>query len=456
MKKIKDIVIVGGGTAGLISSLVLKQLFPQYNIHLVKSKEIGIIGVGEGSTEHFQDFLDLVKIDHIELINETNATFKAGILFKDFNYPGHIYPHSVEGTINKSFYNTIEEYNLKILESDSLFALSPYFKNMVKHNSLAFLPNLNPTNQYHFDTFKLNEFLVKKCIERGIKIQDTIIKKVQQHKNGYIAYLITGENSIIKGDFFIDCSGFKRILSSELEVEWVSYSNYLPMNSAITLSTDLNLKKGIEPYTTSTSLKNGWAWKIPTQTYYGNGYVFSDKYIDSDNALNEFNKHLGLNAEKVAKDIKFDVGRVDKFWTKNCVSIGLAGSFTEPLEAQSIGFSIKQIIGVAKYLISWTIDDEGTSKIYNNTMNDSFENLVSFIQLHYLTERKDSEFWKEISIELTDFNQKTMRQSHSGYFLDNDWSNDDLLFNVPNFYQINYGLNKLIFPISLYIYPQIR
>jgi tryptophan halogenase len=154
------------------------------------------------------------------------------------------------------------------------------------------------------------------------------------------------------------------------------------MDSAITLPSNLDLDKGIEPYTKASALSSGWTWKIPTQKRYGNGYVFSSNYISSDEALNELNQHLNINTEKPSKYIQFETGRIDKSWVKNCVSIGLSSGFVEPLEAQSIGSSIVQSFALINYFQTWLLNPKSSNK-YNQQMSDTFNNTVDYIQLHY-------------------------------------------------------------------------
>ena len=446
MNLIKDVVIVGGGTAGLIAALYLKTFFPNFKIKIVKSSNIGIIGVGEGTTEHWSSFMQDVGIDRLESIVETDATTKIGILFKDWNYKNHSYVHNIDYNDSLSIWSSLEIYNTSVLNnSPDPYCLSSSFKDVYLKNNVLLTSNFSDANQYHFDTFKLNTYLIKKCTERNISIIEATVKDINQNEKGNIISLITSNETLIKGDFFVDCSGFKRVLSTKLGAKWKSYQDYLPMNRAITTSTPLNIKNGIEPYTTTTALSSGWAWKIPTQSRYGNGYVFNDNYISSDQALNEFNKHLKTNIEEAAKDIKFEAGKIDKFWIKNCVSIGLSGGFSEPLEAQSIGFSIIQSQILIEHLKSYQIDYNTLDVIesYNKTLDLTFNQIIDFVQLHYFTQRKDSNFWKEKKFKITNFNKKTYNRFKYGNYLKSDFNFKADIFSPSSFYQVYYGLNIL-------------
>ena len=430
----KNIIILGAGTAGLVTGLILKSSFPNSTITIIKSSEVGIIGVGEGTSKEWSDFEDYVGIDHKELINNTDATIKIGILFKDWNFLNHQYsttllslpPDFIKDQLITNFPNDI-------------FSIQKGFETVYLKNQIPLNPDLKPSNQYHFNTFKLNTYLTDKCLERNINIEDHYVKNVNLDSKGNISSLSTLNSKKIKGDFYVDCSGFKRVISSELGAKWVSYSDYLPMNRAITIPT--NLKNKLEPYTISTSLSSGWSWKIPTQTQYGNGYVFSDNYISSDQALNEFSKYLGENLEYVAKDIKFEAGKVDKFWIKNCVNIGLAGSFVEPLEAQSIGFSIKQALSLSKYLSGWDYNKEFVSKKYNEETDIMFNNVVDHIQTHYLTKKNDSKFWKDKPFKLTEFNKNTLEEFSYGYINPSYFpKTSKIMFDKENWHTVLFGL----------------
>lgn len=429
-------VILGAGTAGLIAAIMMREKFPHSKIKIVKSSELGIIGVGEGSTEHFDQFLKFTGINHFDLIHNTKATIKIGILFKDWNLETE-YAHSVGPESEISGLNKPEIYHHLLLNSKNRFPTSPLF-NIYFDNNVILNDKFKPSNQYHFDTFSLNAYLVKLCEERNIEFIETKITNVNTNENGDVISLVGEEKLVVDGDFFIDCSGFKRVISSKIGVEWKDYSEYLPMNHAIAFPTQHN-NDNYEPYTTCTALKNGWVWKIPTQERYGNGYVFSDNFINSDQALSEVSQHLGKNIEKSARDIKFKAGRVKTFWKNNVLNIGLSSSFVEPLEAQSIGFSILQVFEFLKLFDYWK--ETKKTELYNQTMEKCFDNIVDYVQLHYVTNRNDSDFWRTKPFQLTDFNLYELPILKKGIF-DYFLLNKDLkMFDIPNFYQIIAGLN---------------
>ena len=429
-------VILGAGTAGLLAAIMMREKFPHSKIKIVKSNEIGIVGVGEGSTEHFAQFLYFTGINHLDVIYNTKATIKIGILFKDWNL-GTEYGHSVGPESKLSGLWNPEISHHLLINSQKRFPTSPTF-NIYRDNDVVVGNNLSPSNQYHFDTFALNSYFVQLCEQKDVEFIEAKISNVNVNENGDVISLVDENGLIIPGDFFIDCSGFRRVISSKIGVEWEDYSKYLPMNHAIAFPTE-HEGDNYEPYTTSTALKNGWVWRIPTQERYGNGYVFCDEFINSDQALNEINEHLGKNVEKIGRDVKFKVGRVKTFWKNNVLNIGLSSSFVEPLEAQSIGFTIIQMFEFLKIFDHWR--ESKNSYYYNRSMNNCFNNIVDYIQLHYITKRSDSDFWRSKPYELTDFNQyelPILRKGIFNYFLVND---DLIMFNIPNFYQIIAGLD---------------
>jgi hypothetical protein len=433
------VVVLGAGTAGLITALILREKYPTYPITIIKSDTIGIVGVGEGSTEHWAWFMDYVGINNLELLYETKATVKIGILFKDW-HSGPDYVHSISA-FELSALNRPELFHHLYLNGiQENFPLSPHFNSIFFKNLVNADNNFRSSNQYHFDTFKLGSYLSKICVDRDISIEDNIVTDVILNNNGDVQELVA-EQGNISGDLFIDCSGFKRILSNKLGNKWISKTEYLPLNRAIAFPTEQIKNQNIEPYTTSTALSAGWSWRIPTQQRYGNGYVFNTGYIDSDKALFELSQTLGVNVEKFARDIPFEAGKVDKFWFKNVISVGLAGSFAEPLEAQSIGFTIVQSQVLLDYLDAWPLN-KNVRDGFNNQMDNIFDNIIDYLQLHYLGDRNDTKFWQDKPFTLTEFNKENLPLFKRGIFLNTVYKNN-YMFKIHNFYQVAAGLNLI-------------
>lgn len=432
---IKKLVILGGGTSGLITALVTRAFQPTLDITLIKSSSLGIIGVGEGSTEHWKKFMTVANIPVGQLVAETGATYKYGIKFEDWNGDGKSYIHSVSDSYTGSGLNRILGLYMDLVGQDApIDKLMPQYTIDGRHSE----PLDNSVNQYHFDTFKLNEFLLKLCASRKITIIDNVITDVNLNANGFVESLSTEDGSLVAGDFFIDSSGFKRIISSKLGAKWQSCQEYLPMNSAIAFPTPGT--EELPGHTLSKAMSAGWMWQIPTQTRQGNGYVYCDKFISDEDAIKEAQSQYSEKIE-VARSFKFDAGYVDKFWIKNCISVGLSGSFVEPLEASSIGTSIQQAFSFAEKIVSWTPEHQQVANVYNDEFTAVLTNIIDFIQLHYVTKRRDTDFWKSCEhLKLTKFNQDTLElfkvtfPTHAFFPLQKG------LFRDPNWILVMHGL----------------
>tara|TARA_A100001011_G_scaffold68776_1_gene70174 strand:+ start:1323 stop:2750 length:1428 start_codon:yes stop_codon:yes gene_type:complete len=422
----KKICIVGSGTAGLVTALILKSRFSSLQIDIVKSDKIGIIGVGEGSTEHWKEFADFVGITIKQLITETDATLKNGIMFEDW-------------TKQNYFHNIVDNFNdIKFAQYQSGYAytiinnLKPKeytnkdsWNNKVKHNDLP--------KQFHFNTFKLNNFLLKKCKEKNINIYEDEIVKVNVKKGNIES--IESKSKKYKHNFYIDSTGFKRLLISKLGSKWKSYSKYLPMNEAIAFPTPDTGE--YNTYTLAKAMSSGWLWRIPTQGRWGNGYVFNNKYINAKQAKKECEKYLGHKIE-IGKNIKFEAGTLEKAWLGNCVASGLSSSFIEPLEASSIGTSIQQAFMLMHLIINYKETDV---ELYNTRFKFIVENIRDFVLLHYLTNKKNSKFWKEFKPNLPSSLKINLKKWKNRLPIKEDFSSGYQLFNENNFAVILKELN---------------
>lgn len=433
MKEIKKVLIVGGGTAGLITALILKKHL-DIQVDVVYSKDIGIIGVGEGSTEHFKDFLQFVGIDHYELLKQCDATYKSGIMFEDWGSKNYLH------NVGEPFNNRVGQYPLvyanQIAKGDNIVTSPLLWDNLINKWFINQKEEF-PFNQFHFNTHKLNDFLMNVARQRGIGLYDDKIIDVILNDSGEISYL-QGEKTLHNYDFYIDSTGFRRILMDKLGAKWESFGKYLKMKAAITFPTgdadEYNL------WTLAKAFKNGWMFRIPVWGRHGNGYIYDSDYTDEASAKKEVEEYFGKEIE-IGKHFKFDPGKLDRAWIKNCVAVGLSGSFVEPLEATSIGTSIVQSFMLMHKLINY---DQNTINKYNKSFDDILYNIRDFIVLHYVNDRRDSQFWNDVSqMELPETLATDLETWKHKLPVDEDFNSvsDYVLFKSANFTVVMEGLN---------------
>ena len=384
----KNICVVGGGTAGFVAALILKKAYPSISIQIIESSKIGTIGVGEGSTEHWKEFMDYMGFNKAEMLTKSDATFKAGIMFKDWSKNDYL--QTVEGAYNILAHDYPVLYGKLISDGrlpKDLVEDESWTGNIFWTNDVEEILSEFPVAQFHFNTVKLNDYLHEKAQSLGIKIVDDIIEDVVTDDNGIKS--ISSKENTYEADFFIDCTGFKRILLNKLGAEWESYSKYLKMNRAIVFQTP---DEDTYPmWTLAQAMKYGWMFRIPVWGRKGNGYIFDSNYINADEAQREVEEMLGEGID-VRKEISFDPGAVKNPWIKNCVAIGLSASFVEPLEATSIGTSIQQSFLLTDRILNYS---EVTINKYNKEVTSILNDIRDFIALHYITDRDDSDFWKD-------------------------------------------------------------
>lgn len=432
MKIVKSLLVVGGGTAGLISAIILKKKL-DIQIDLVHSKDIGIIGVGEGSTEHWKEFMDHVGIDQYTLIKETDATYKSGIMFEGWSHRDYL--HSVAKPLNDRTGQYHYVYSKMIAENITPLSPKMFWENRIDktflNNSQSF-----PSNQFHFNTHKLNAFLIKIARSIGINVFEDDILDLTLDESGYIDF-ITGKINRYKYDFYIDSTGFKRFLISKLGGAWKSYSKYLKMKSAITFQTEDT--ETYNYWTLAKAMDYGWMFNIPVWGRHGNGYIFDSDYINADKAKQEIEKCLEKEIE-IGKQFQFDPGALEECWIKNCCAIGVSANFVEPLEASSIGTSIQQSFLLMHRISQY--DDAGI-KSYNSSVNDVMENIRDFICLHYITDKQSTEFWKDLkNIQIPDSLASKLEAWKHRLPIKEDFNklSDYILFTDPNFILVMEGL----------------
>ena len=383
----KSICVVGGGTAGFVTALILKKTYPKIKIDLIESSKLGIIGVGEGSTEHWNDFAKFMDIDKQEMLRECDATFKAGIMFE--NWGNTPYLQTVENSFTQKYHEFPAVYADAILNNKPLVSPEAWNSEILFDDGFKEALEQFPVNQFHFNTNKLNHYLHNLAERFDISITDDIIIDVEVD-NGQIT-TIKSKTKEYKYDFYIDSTGFKKILISKLGAQWQSYSKYLKMNSAIVFPT--SDEEDYPMWTLARAMDAGWMFRIPVWERKGNGYIFDKNFITPEQAKLEVENYLGHEID-VKKHIEFDPGCLEKVWIGNCVAVGLSASFVEPLEATSIGTSIQQAFLLVNRIINY---NDAVIDVYNNEVEEILLDIRDFIALHYITKRDDTPFWKSIN-----------------------------------------------------------
>jgi tryptophan halogenase len=404
--KIKNIVIVGGGTAGWMTAAgCSKVLRGEYVIRLVESEEIGTVGVGEATVPHLKAFNNMLEIDEADFMKRTQGTFKLGIQFVDWARVGDSYIHGF-GTIGHDIDMVpFHHYWLKahqagladdIGDYSLCTAAAPKGKFMSSASDVP--PNsplANIAYAYHFDASLYAKFLRNYAEARGVQRIEGKIVDTTLRADGFVESVTLASGEKVAGDLFIDCSGFRGLLiEQQYHAGYDDWSHWLLCNSAVAVPCE-NVGPPT-PYVRCTARSAGWTWRIPLQHRTGNGYVYSNKHISDDEAASALLSYLDGRALAEPRVLRFTAGRRKKSWIKNCVAIGLSAGFLEPLESTSI-FLIQS--GIMR-LLNLFPDDQFSDAIidrYNDQAAFEIERIRDFIILHFCaTERDDSPFWNHV------------------------------------------------------------
>jgi tryptophan halogenase len=398
------IVIVGGGTAGWMSAATLAQACKGRvaDIELIESEEIGTVGVGEATVPPIQVFNHYLDLDIRDFIQKTYATFKLGIEFKDWTRLGHRYFHQF-GPIGMELHGGVAFHHfwLKMRQMGEDFPLEDFSPNAVaawqgrftmakgnENNPLAYA--------YHFDAGLYAQYLRGYAEKRGVKRHEGKIVSVQQHpETGFVTGLTLADGREVKGDFFVDCSGFRGLLIEEtLKTGYEEWGHWLPCDRAVAVPCAGT--GDLEPYTRSTAREAGWQWRIPLQHRTGNGYVYSSHHISEEKAADTLLANLDGKALADPRFLRFTTGRRKKTWNKNVVAIGLSAGFIEPLESTSIHLiqtSLFRLLGQ----LPLPDFDPTTEEEFNRLCRIEMEHVRDFVILHYhAVERDDSDLWNHV------------------------------------------------------------
>jgi tryptophan halogenase len=421
LKNIKKIVIVGGGSAGWMTAAMLIKFFPDYNITVIESPDVATVGVGESTLLGIKNYCHFLGIDELDFMKHTDASYKMSIKFTNFyekDSGGFHYPFG-NPHIEKNVNRNIEDWFIKkglypdtpntdLVDSyyphAALFSTNKFTLN--KDGKFGgFLPKRDVA--FHFDATKFGIWLRDRyCTPRGVNVIPSTVIDIATNDAG-IESLTMKEGNKVTADLFIDCTGFRSLLLGKaLGEEFISYSDLLPNNRAVATRMPYKDKdRELEPFTNSTALGNGWAWNIPSWERLGTGYVFSDKFITVEDAIEEFKQHLMSDVMVVPrtreevdalefKDIPMRVGIHRRTFVKNVVAIGLSAGFIEPLESNGL-FSVHAFLEkLVKVLLSGSIN-QFDRDVYNTGVRGIFQNFAEFVALHYaFSKRDDTPYWQ--------------------------------------------------------------
>ncbi|MFI9557474.1 tryptophan halogenase family protein [Nonomuraea endophytica] len=425
--RVRNVVILGGGTAGWMTASYLgKALQRTVKITVLEAPTIPRIGVGEATVPNLQRaFFNYLGIPEDEWMRECNASFKVAVKFINWRTPGPSSPtpQPLDGRTDQFFHpfgllSSADQIPLshfwaaKTLkgETDEPFDYACFKETAIMDGNLA--PRHadgSPATYYawHFDAQLVAAFLRRFATEKqGAEHVEDEMTEVLRDERGFITALRTAGGRLLEGDLFIDCSGFRGLLINQTMGEpFIDMSDHLLCDSAVaTAIPHDDAANGVEPYTSSIAMSSGWTWKIPMLTRFGTGYVYSSEFATRDEATEEFCGLWGLDPENTKLNhIRFRVGRNRRAWVNNCVSIGLASCFLEPLESTGIYFIYAAIHQLAKHFPDRTFDPV-LSDCFNREIEEMFDDTRDFIQAHFsLSPRTDTPFWRaNKELELAD------------------------------------------------------
>ena len=407
------ILIVGGGSAGWITANVLHALLNaggrQFaEITLVESPNIPRIGVGEATVPSIRRTLQLIGLSEAEFMQATDATFKAKIRFVDWN-AGTAFDHPFDRRQRPETDSAVGAWLASGDEPDSFAKAFSILSNTSErgHAPKAIgWPDFASTfpYAYHLDAIKLAGLLTEIGTQRGIKHLLGNVADVEVGEDGNIASVRTETSDHLSADLYIDCTGFRSVLmSGALGVGYRSLGDKLLCDRAVTMRVpyDLCSPESIKPYTLATARRAGWSWDIPLRNRRGLGYVYASRFISDEDATHELRAAEGPHASDLeTRIIRFTSGKRHRSWSGNCVAVGLADGFLEPLESSGLYMIEFAAESLGELIPLATKQPQQTASVFNARMDRLYEEVAEYLNLHYVTSaRRDTPFWKAATSE---------------------------------------------------------
>jgi tryptophan halogenase len=406
-KEIRRIVIAGGGTAGwMVAAALSRTLGKVLDIKLIESDEIGTVGVGEATIPTLVTFHRLLEINEQEFMAATQGTFKLGISFENWRNINENYVHSFGITGKDHWTAGFQHFWMKGRERGLASDYGDYCLELKAslENRFAHLPNGGMNYAFHIDASLYAKFLRRFSEGYGVqRIEGKIAEVKTDPESGFITALRLDSGTDIEGDLFIDCTGFRGLLIGQtLKVPYDNWSQWLHCDSAIAVQTE-SVGEAV-PYTRAIARESGWQWRIPLQHRVGNGIVYSSRYIDDEAAKQTLLANIQGKVLTQPRVIKFQPCQRQQTWSKNCVAIGLASGFLEPIESTSIHLIQRGILRLMQMFPKAGIKQSDVDE-YNQQTSTEVEHIRDFIILHYhVTNRQDTPFWRacrEMSIPVS-------------------------------------------------------
>lgn len=400
---IRSITIVGGGTAGWMCAAALSKRLRNLNcrIRLIESAEIGTIGVGEATIPPIISFIRVLDIDENDIIRKTQATFKLGIEFKDWTRPRHSYIHPFGPTGMPREDVEFSAYWLKCRESGHAAPLEEYSITAVAARQARFMrpiqlarsPLETITYALHLDATLLAGYLRGYAEARGVTRTEGKLKSVElRPADGFIAALHLESGERIEADLYIDCTGFRGLLiEGALKAGYEDWTHWLPCDRAVAVACE---RAGpLSSHTLATAREVGWQWRIPLQHRVGNGYVYSSAFLEDGKAQEMLMASIEGRALRAPLQLRFTTGRRRVCWSKNCIALGLAAGFLEPLESTGIHLIHRGIALLLSYFPDRAFRQPDIDR-YNRQVAFEYERIRDFLIVHYNKTEREGEFWR--------------------------------------------------------------
>lgn len=398
-----NILVAGGGTAGWMAAAALARFAPPGSrLQLVESEDIGTVGVGEATIPQILLFNGALGLDEAEFLRETKGSFKLGISFDGWLREGHSYMHAFGDVGQGVGLLPFQHYWLRAQQRGLAKPLQRYSLNELAARAMRMQRGKpHPAARempyaYHFDAGLYAAYLRRFAEARGVVRHEGKIAQVERHgENGGIAALVLDDGRRLAANFFIDCTGFRALLIEQaLGSGFDDWSNWLPCDRAMAVPCEGG--GDFTPFTRSIARDAGWQWRIPLQHRIGNGLVYSSAHMSDDDAARVLLANLDGAPLADLRPIRFTTGKRRRQWAHNCLALGLAAGFMEPLESTSIHL-VQSAISRLLSVLPQGQGNPAVAEFFNAQADFEWARIRDFLVLHYwANQRHGQPFWDHV------------------------------------------------------------